>query len=115
MCSAQEVEHNYLVGPQSTSCDSLSLDNLSIDEGIQRIRGVTFRFDQRFQLTRKQGLQSGEYFSCDNKVGYMVINYDGIEHLYESVDKELWRELISSSDPEGFYLNNKKLLIERID
>ena len=114
-CNAQEVEHNFLVGPQLTSCDSMSLENLSIPESINNIRGAKFRFDQNFRLTRTQGLQAGEYFSCDNKVGYMIIKYDGIEYLYETVDKKLWHELISSSDPEGFYIDNRNLLQERIE
>jgi hypothetical protein len=88
---------------------------LYLKESIKKIRNVKFRFDQNFRLTRTHGLQAGEYFSCDNKVGYMIIKHDGNEHLYESIDKEIWRELISSSDPEGFYLENRNLMQERIE
>lgn len=103
--TAQEAEHNYLVGPQVTNCDSLDINGLSLTKSISLIRASIYRFDQSFRLTRKKGLQLGEYYSCDNKEGYLIIKYDGEEKLYHSVDKILWNELISSSDPERYYLN----------
>jgi len=105
---AQEVEHNYLVGPQVTNCDSLDITGLSLHESIEKIRASKFRFDQSFKLTRKQGLQSGEYYSCDNERGYLVITFDGIESLYVNIEKDTWNDLISSSDPEGLYFKMKK-------
>ena len=108
---AQEVEHNYLVGPQSTNCDSLDIIGFSLSESIALIRASTYRFDQSFRLTRKQGLQLGEYYSCDNKEGFLIIKYDGKESLYYKVDKHIWDELISSSDPEGYYLKIKQQLL----
>lgn len=107
---AQEIEHNYLVGPQSTSCDSLKLHDLSMDQCIELIRVSIFRFDQTFKLTRKQGLQKGEFYSCDTRVGYLIIDFDGEEKLYKNIKKSFWSELISSSDPEGFYLKEIKHL-----
>lgn len=108
ICSAQEVEHNYLVGPQSTTCDSLEMHELSMDQYIEQIRKSNFRFDQTFRLTRKQGLQQGEFYSCDGKVGFLIIKFDDIETLYNDVKKTDWEALISSSDPEGYYLKTKQ-------
>lgn len=105
---AQEVEHNYLVGPQMTDCDSLDITGLSLHESIDKIRASKFRFDQAFKLTRKQGLQSGEFYSCDNERGYLVISFDGIESLFVNIEKNIWNDLISTSDPEGLYFKMKK-------
>ncbi len=109
---AQEVEHNYLVGPQFTNCDSLDLKGISAQESIKLIRNAKFRFDQSFKLTKKQGLQKGEFYSCDNKEGYLIIKYDAKEILLEKVQKSFWIELISSSDPEGLFIKRKKELSE---
>lgn len=110
-CSfAQEVEHNYKVGPQSTNCDSLDISGQSASQSIELIRATKFRFNQSFRLSRKQGLQLGAYYSCDNKGGFLIIKYDGKENLYHKVDKHLWEEFISSSDPEGYYLKVKQQL-----
>ena len=108
ICPAQEVEHNYLVGPQSTTCDSLKMHDLSIDQCIEQIRKSNFRFDQTFRLTRKKGLQQGEFYSCDGKVGFLIIKFNDEEQLYQNVEKTSWELLISSSDPEGYYLKRKQ-------
>lgn len=104
---AQEVEHNYKVGPQHTNCDSLNIEDKSVDKSIAIIRHTKFRFNQSFQLRSKQGLQSGEYYSCDNKIGFLIIKYEGKEFLYQRVGKKTWEDFISSSDPEGYYLKLK--------
>ena len=99
---AQEVEHNYLVGPQSTSCDSLDTAGLNISQSIKLIRGSKFRFDQHFKLTRKQGLQGGEFYSCDNEAGFLIVKYNQDEYLFLGVKKSIWNQFISSNDPEGY-------------
>lgn len=109
---AQEVEHNYKVGPQVTTCDSLNLKSVPSDLRLKTVRKTKFRFRQSFKLTRQKGFQSGEYFSCDNISGYLILKYNGVEMLYHEVKKEIWKALISSSDPEGYYLGIKEDLQE---
>ena len=106
----QEVEHNYLVGPGFTTCDSLNLVGLDLEKSIKLIRSAKFRFNQEFKLTRKIGLQMGEYYSCDGRLGFLIIKYDDCVTLYQNVKKEIWAEMKSSADPEGFYLDKKPLL-----
>ena len=101
---AQEVEHNYTVGPQTTNCDSLDLSKVPAENQIASIRSATFRFDQSFKLTRRTGLKGGSFYSCDNKSGYLIIKYNEKEQLIADVKKEQWQEFISSRDPEGYYL-----------
>ena len=105
--AGQEVGHNYLVGPQFTDCDSLKMDGLTPEQAIEKIRRAKYRFDQKFRLTRKQGLQKGEFYSCDNQTGYLVITLDGRESLYFHVNKDFWDSLVTSADPEGYILKNK--------
>ena len=101
---AQEVEHNYPVGPQTTNCDSLDLSKVASENHIVTIKSTTFRFDQTFKLTRRTGLKGGSFYSCDNKTGYLIIKYNEEEQLFADVEKEQWQELITSRDPEGYYL-----------
>ena len=107
---AQEVKHNFLVGPQLVNCDSMELAGFSTNQCIDSIRASSFRFDQSFRLTRKQGLQSAEYYSCDNMSGYLIVRYNGLFDLFNNVEKHIWDQMISSSDPEGYYLEIKKQL-----
>lgn len=109
-CWAQEVEHNYTVGPQSTTCDSLRLQGSSASEMIDEIKASKFRFDQAFRLTRRQGFKAGAFYSCDNETGYLIIEYNDETLLYHNVDKQSWNNMIKSSDPEGYFLDIRKQL-----
>lgn len=101
---AQEVEHNYKVGLNYVDCDSIKLVGLSDYSAIITIRAGIYRFHQNFRLSRKQGVQSGEFYSCNAIQGYLIIKYNNREFLYVNVDKRIWDELIGNQDPEGFYL-----------
>jgi hypothetical protein len=104
---AQDVEHNYLVGPQFTDCDSLKFDGLTTEKVIEHIRTAEFRYQQNFKLTRRMGFKGAEYFSCDLTTGLLIIHQDGEKLLFSSVSKADWEILSSSSDPEGYYLQKK--------
>ncbi|MCG8307854.1 MAG: hypothetical protein MI975_10730 [Cytophagales bacterium] len=107
---AQDVEHNYSVGPGVVTCDSLKLDGSSTEKPIDQVRSAKFRFKQEFKLTRKQGLQMGQFYSCDHSTGYLIIKYNGKQTLYSDVGKKFWDELITSGDPENFFTGAKDLL-----
>lgn len=104
---AQEVEHNYLVGPRFTDCDSLKIDGLSTAKAIDLIRLMKFRYQQNFKLTRRSGFKSAEFYSCDLLSGILIVQFDNEQFLFMEVRKADWELLTSSSDPEGFYLDKK--------
>jgi hypothetical protein len=105
---AQEVEHNYVVGPQNTNCDSLELVGLSTDEAISAITNTKFRLDQQFKLNRPQGLRAGAFHSCDNQSGFLIILFDRRKHLFPEVPLSTWDTFVTSPDPEDFFLQKIK-------
>ena len=105
--SAQEVEHNYSVGPNEVTCDSIEVDFERPENAIKTIRATKFRFQQSFRLTRRQGFKGGEFYACDGITGYLIIRIDNEEMLYDNINKTVWEELTSSSDPEGYYLKKR--------
>jgi hypothetical protein len=44
--TAQEVEHNYKVGPQNVSCDSLKLPSGDLDKTLDLLKGATYRYSK---------------------------------------------------------------------
>jgi hypothetical protein len=109
ICSlfAQEVEHNYQVAPQAADCDSLTFEGQTLEMAIEAVRKAKFRFWQEFKLTRREGFKGGEFYSCDNKTGFLVIRYNTEELFYTDIDKASWEEMTGSGDPEGYYLQKK--------
>jgi hypothetical protein len=103
-CAAQDVQHNYELGPQFTSCDSLKIEGLSLEKSISQIRSAKYRLQQSFRLTRRQGLKKAEFFSCNGQEGFLIILYNEKEVLFEDITRDYWEKLRRSSDPEGMYL-----------
>jgi hypothetical protein len=104
---AQEVEHNYKVGPQNLSCDSLKLPSGDLLKALELVKGATYRYSKKFRLTRQNGLQGGEFYSCDGIKGFLIVRYDNQEELYMDFDKTVWESFTAlADDPEGFYIDN---------
>ena len=106
--SAQEVEHNYPVGPKNTDCDSMQLNGLSRETMIETIENNAFRFDQQFKISRVAGIRAGHYYSCDGKSGFLILTVGKEKALFVDVPKTIWDEFIKSSDLDGFYEKNLK-------
>lgn len=101
-----QVEHNYLVGPQHSTCDSLQIDLNYPDSAIHSIEKAVFRFDQKFRLSRITGVQGGHFYSCDGISGYLIITIDRSKKLYKDVPRKIWEELIKTSDINLYYRKN---------
>jgi hypothetical protein len=100
-----QVEHNYLIGPQSTDCDSLYVLSSPIDEAIENIERSTFRFQQQFKISRTYGVMNARYYSCDGEKGFLIINVDRKDFVYMDVPKSIWDNLITSPDINTFYVS----------
>jgi hypothetical protein len=101
--SGQEVEHNYLVGPQSTNCDSLNLPLISFKEAVKMIENSSFRFQQQFKISRTYGVMNAKYYSCDGEKGFLIMKVDKVNYLYLDVPKTTWDLLIKSPDINALY------------
>jgi hypothetical protein len=110
-----QVEHNYLVGPQSTDCDSLDISLLSLEDAISTIEKGKFRFQQQFKISRIYGVMNARYYSCDGEFGYLIMMIDKKDYIYISVPKHVWDKLIASSNINGFYASEIKQNYEVIE
>lgn len=104
--SAQEVEHNYPVGPQKTNCDSLELERLPFETVVSTLENTSFRFDQGFRISRVSGVRAAHYYSCNGTTGYLLLTIGQEKRVFIDVPKSLWDEFITASDLDGFYEKN---------
>ena len=92
-------EQNFNTEP-SVSCEELNSSFGSLSEALTQITQSQFRFTESFKIRRKKGLKSGDFYSCDNKKGYLIIHIDDQFEIYKEVIIKDWQDLISSNDPE---------------
>lgn len=98
---SQEKKYNYPVTPEKTNCDSIMISGMDTVRVISLINNSSFRIEQSFRLTRKNGLQKASYYSCDGLTGYLVFKYKNKEYYREGINIHDWENLKKSPDPEG--------------
>ena len=103
-----QVEHNFLVGPNKTDCDSLPEIFPDQDRALELIQGAKFRFTQEFEIRRNAGFRGANFYSCDNEEGLLVVKVDDQSIIFPNVPKRIWDEFIGSNNMEGYYLRIKR-------
>lgn len=107
-----QVEHNYPVGPNTVTCDSIDWKAMTKQQIMASLSDETFRFSQQIKVNASKGFQGAQYYSCNNASGYLIIKQDGRYILYSNVEKIYWDKLVSSKDPAGHYYNSFFELME---
>jgi len=110
-----QVEHNFVVGPQNTTCDSLPeiFQNKAI--ALDQIRAAKFRFTQQFEIVRPSGFQGANYYSCDGKNGFLLVKNDNQNIIFKDVPTKIWEEFIQSNNMEGYFLKKIKQQYPTLD
>ena len=98
-----QIEHNYLIGPQATNCDSLDIPTTSLENAIQMIESANFRYHQQFSISRTYGVMKAKYYSCDGEKGFLIMKVDKKDLVYTKVPKSVWDELINAEDLNAYY------------
>lgn len=103
-----QIEHNFLIAPQKTDCDSLPPIFSGPGQALDMIRGAKFRFTEDFQIRRNSGFRGANFYSCDNEKGFLIVKVDDQSIIFPDVPKQIWDEFIGSNNMEGYYYGIKK-------
>ncbi|MEM8567237.1 MAG: hypothetical protein AAGF85_12320 [Bacteroidota bacterium] len=97
-----QVEHNFTMGPNNTTCDSLKLEEVS--ESIKLIRKTKFRFTEELKISRYKTPRHVWFFSCDGQTGFLIAKEtDEKEVAFQNVTMKDWKSLLDAKDPIGQY------------
>ncbi len=100
--SYAQVEHNFTMGPNNSTCDSLHVDQTK--DIIELVRNTKFRFTETLKVSKYKVPNQLWYYSCDGKIGYVIAKEkEGIELIFKAVKKEDWKALSNAKDPVGSY------------
>jgi hypothetical protein len=105
--SAQN-QHNFIVPPETNSCDSIKFNQQSLSMAVEVISQTIFRFQQNISINREKGFKEASFYSCDNLHGYMLIKYHNLHILYSEMPLSLWESMINSGNPGEYYEKNIK-------
>lgn len=90
-------------------CSELSHQYKTYQEAYTIITKSQFEFHQKKLLTLSSLLSKLEFFSCNKKSGYLLIEYDNnIAMLHQNVPINIWQNLFLEDDPLDYYETNIK-------
>jgi len=73
---------------------------------LQVIKSSDFEFSDDFNISRSSWIYDAEYYSCDGKIGYLIIETKSKNYIHSGVPIEMWNEF-KNSDSFGKYYNRK--------
>lgn len=96
-----------------TSCSSQSCTGLksfkTYREAFLKITNATFNFTDECDFSRSSWLESGQYYSCDGEVGYMIFTTKaGKSYIHEDLPIDVWNEFKEAESFGNFYNLNIK-------
>ncbi len=99
-----QVEHNFTMGPNNTTCDSLDTQDMDNAQLIEEVRNTKFRYQEQLKISRYKSPRQLWFYSCDGKTGYLVAKEtEDEEIIYPNVSIGDWNELLESTDPISAY------------
>jgi hypothetical protein len=92
------------------ACDTMPLNFNSYENAISFIKRAVFKREDKINILDEKGsrLQSANYYSCDESVGYVIVKTDKGEYLYSGVPDSIWENFKNTDSYTSFYNYNIK-------
>lgn len=88
------------------NCDSLDKSFTSYDNAIELVRATNFNIEDKVN-TDSSWIDSIEYYSCDEVVGYLIVNTKrGNSFIHKNVPIQLWNQF-KNADSFGRFYNQR--------
>ncbi|MEO1054572.1 MAG: hypothetical protein AAFX87_28330 [Bacteroidota bacterium] len=98
-----QADQNLKIAPTNVNCDELPDSFANADEAVSLIEKGKYRYQQDFKISRVTGFQGGSFYSCDNKVGYLIVSVSNKKTAFKDIPKAVWQSFMNSMDPQSFY------------
>jgi len=78
----------------------------SYKHAMQVIKSSDFEFSDHCDTSKSSWIYSAEYYSCDGKTGYFIIETKSKNYIHSEVPIEMWYEF-KNADSFGKYYNRR--------
>lgn len=97
-----------IISCSSKSCNELPTPFSNYEQAITEIKSTGFSLEDSVDTSRSSFIKSASFYSCDSKVGYLIIGIRSTEYIYQNVPISVWEELKEADSFGSFYNNNIK-------
>lgn len=84
-------------------CRQLPTTFTSYATAVKRIKSSTFELQQRCNTSSSSWIIDAAYYSCDSKVGYLLISTSKTTYIHAKVPVEQWNAFKNASSLGRFY------------
>lgn len=109
------IQYLFVIGVLLTliSCNTISCNELpttfnNYEQALSEIKTTDFPFEDSVDTSRSSFIKSASFYSCDSKVGYLIIGIRNTEYIYQNVPISVWEEFKEAESFGRFYNENIK-------
>ncbi|MGY3052386.1 hypothetical protein ACVWYG_000576 [Pedobacter sp. UYEF25] len=87
------------------NCNKLPKKFSTYKDAENRITSAKFNFTDNINTSTSSFVTSANFYSCDSKIGYLIIGLKGRLYIHQKVPTELWINFKKASSFGSFYIN----------
>lgn len=99
---------NLLTSCSGQKCTEIPNSFNTYADAKQIITSYKFIFKDNANTSKSSWIRSAEYFSCDNKFGYLLFKTDRQEYIHQNVPIEIWKSFKQAASFGEYYNRNIK-------
>lgn len=97
----------FIIGCTSKNCDEIPSKFNSYEQAINEIQNSSFEFQETTSRS-SSWINDADYYSCDMKTGFLIIETSKKEYIHKDVPIKVWKEFNNSSSLGKYYNQNIK-------
>lgn len=84
-------------------CNALPINFTSYSDAVFKIKNAKFNFTENINISRSSWVKGASYYSCDGKVGYLIIKTDRQNYIHKNLPVSIWNSFKKASSLGGYY------------
>jgi len=87
-------------------CRNIPTSFSSYQQAIKAIKVATFKMHETVDTSRSSWIRGAKFYSCDSRVGFLIIKTDDREYIHQGVPIEIWMAFKAASSMGSYYQAN---------
>ena len=85
------------------NCKDLPSQFSSYSQAVKKVKSSNFSFIETDNTSRSSVIESADYYNCDSKTGYLIIEIRNTNYIYQNVPISVWNSFKSADSYGDFY------------
>lgn len=97
----------FIISCSSKNCDEIPIKFSSYEQALNEIQNSSFELQEATSKS-SSWITDANYYSCDMKTGFLIIETSKREYIHKDVPIKVWEEFNNSSSLGKYYNQNIK-------